>query len=197
MWKMTAKLVCLSSVGALVQSGVSTNAGETMITPADNNNPESGTITFPLVPHHIQRSRLGLKVNDYDPLIPRHRRQEAQQVGALYHGYGTHYVDLWCGSPPQRQTVIVDTGSGVTAFPCRGCKDCGAPQYHIDGYFDDLASSSFEKVACDQCSSRAGSCNSEKECRIGTYSLFPIFIATVFICLLPVNRLNILFLSSS
>ena len=33
-----------------------------------------------------------------------------QQVGALYQGYGTHYVDLWVGTPPQRQTVIVDTG---------------------------------------------------------------------------------------
>ena len=29
---------------------------------------------------------------------------------ALYQGYGTHYVDLWIGTPPQRQTVIVDTG---------------------------------------------------------------------------------------
>lgn len=36
------------------------------------------------------------------------------EVGGLYQGYGTHYVDLWVGTPPQRQTVIVDTGSGVT-----------------------------------------------------------------------------------
>ena len=28
----------------------------------------------------------------------------------------------------KRQTVIVDTGSGVTAFPCSGCKDCGVPK---------------------------------------------------------------------
>ena len=33
----------------------------------------------------------------------------AQQVAALFQGYGTHYADLWCGTPPQRQTVIVDT----------------------------------------------------------------------------------------
>jgi hypothetical protein len=37
---------------------------------------------------------------------------DPKQMGALYQGYGTHYVDLWVGSPPQRQTVIVDTGSG-------------------------------------------------------------------------------------
>jgi hypothetical protein len=32
---------------------------------------------------------------------------EHQQIGALYQGYGTHYVDVWVGTPPQRQTVIV------------------------------------------------------------------------------------------
>ena len=39
------------------------------------------------------------------------------QIASLFQGYGTHYADLWCGSPArQRQTVIVDTGSGVTAL---------------------------------------------------------------------------------
>ena len=38
----------------------------------------------------------------------------------LSQGYGTHYVHLWVGSPtPQRQSVIVDTGSHFTAFPCK------------------------------------------------------------------------------
>lgn len=44
----------------------------------------------------------------------------------LYEGYGVHYVDLWVGCPqPQRVTVIVDTGSSVTGFPCTGCTHCG------------------------------------------------------------------------
>ena len=38
------------------------------------------------------------------------------ETGALYQGYGTHYIDLWVGTPPQRQTVIVDTGSSITAL---------------------------------------------------------------------------------
>lgn len=38
------------------------------------------------------------------------------ETGALYQGYGTHYLDLWVGTPPQRQTVIVDTGSSITAL---------------------------------------------------------------------------------
>jgi hypothetical protein len=84
-------------------------------------------------------------------------------VGALYQGYGTHYVDLWVGTPPQRQTVIVDTGSGVTAFPCSQCQDCG-DTYHIDKFFIEKDSESFEKLACNECS--RGSC-SNNECRIG------------------------------
>jgi len=92
------------------------------------------------------------------------RRTEALQVGALYHGYGTHYIDLWCGTPPQRQTVIVDTGSGVTAFPCSACGDCGAPKYHIDNYFIEADSSTFSKVDCSGC--MKGTCSNGKECRI-------------------------------
>jgi Xylanase inhibitor N-terminal len=134
---------------------------------ADN----SGTVTFPLVPHHVQRARRGLTEQDSeDEVLADHyprRRTEAAQVGALYHGYGTHYMDLWCGTPPQRQTVIVDTGSGVTAFPCSGCKDCGYPDYHIDGYFDEKASKTFQKATCDQCSSRAHCNKQAQECRIG------------------------------
>lgn len=42
----------------------------------------------------------------------------------LFQGMGTHYSFLWVGTPPQRASVIVDTGSHHTAFPCVGCK-CG------------------------------------------------------------------------
>jgi hypothetical protein len=91
-------------------------------------NTRPNVVTFPLIPHHVEyerrrRERRALSKAEDDVLSPSpRRREEAQQVGALYQGYGTHYVDLWCGTPPQRQTVIVDTGSGVTAFPCSGCK---------------------------------------------------------------------------
>jgi hypothetical protein len=38
----------------------------------------------------------------------------------LFRGYGTHFVYLWVGTPPQRVSVIVDSGSQHTAFPCTG-----------------------------------------------------------------------------
>ncbi|KAL7493349.1 hypothetical protein ACHAWT_003189 [Skeletonema menzelii] len=94
-------------------------------------------------------------------------RQLQQQMGALYQGYGTHYVDLWVGSPnPQRQTVIVDTGSGVTAFPCEECTGCG-DSYHTDGYFKHSQSKTFRELTCDECF--RGYCSSMsggKKCKI-------------------------------
>lgn len=35
---------------------------------------------------------------------------------------GYYYVNIFVGSPPQKQTVIVDTGSSLTAIPCSGNK---------------------------------------------------------------------------
>jgi len=71
------------------------------------------------------------------------------QVDApLFPGYGTHFVYVYVGTPPQRVSVIVDTGSHYTAFPCSGCEGCGS---HTDGYFDFEASSTAKLVACSDC----------------------------------------------
>lgn len=60
-------------------------------------------------------------------------------------------MDLWCGSPAQRQTLIINTGGHGTAFPCTGCRnDCGEG-YHIDHYFDETASLTFHQLSCDEC----------------------------------------------
>ena len=32
---------------------------------------------------------------------------------------GYYYTTLFVGNPPQRQTLIVDTGSSITTFPCK------------------------------------------------------------------------------
>jgi hypothetical protein len=70
------------------------------------------------------------------------------ETGPLYRGYGTHYIDLYVGSPtPKRRTVVVDTGSSSTAFPCTGnsyveggCEGCGMNENgldEVDGVDDD------------------------------------------------------------
>ncbi|KAL7550499.1 hypothetical protein ACHAWF_013722 [Thalassiosira exigua] len=95
------------------------------------------------------------------------RRDLQQQMGALYQGYGTHYVDLWVGSPnPQRQTVIVDTGSGVTAFPCEECKGCG-DSYHTDHYYKHSESKTFRPLKCNECfRGYCATMSGGKKCRI-------------------------------
>ena len=49
----------------------------------------------------------------------------AASAAPLETGLGTHYAYLWVGTPPQRQTVILDTGSYRTGFPCDPCSNCG------------------------------------------------------------------------
>jgi hypothetical protein len=58
---------------------------------------------------------------------------------------GYYYVDIYVGTPPVKQTVIVDTASTLTAFPCTGCQKCGT---HIDTYFDPALSSTASNVTC-------------------------------------------------
>jgi len=145
-------------------------------------NSDTGAISFPLIPHHVHRRRLGLSDEevfaeelDEDERRNRQRRRRTVEntsneiMGGLYMGYGTHYVDLWCGSPPQRQTVIVDTGSSQTAFPCSDCQDCGSPKYHAGKLFDESKSSTFLAYDCENCSQRSV-CNSKTDrCEIEQY----------------------------
>ncbi len=152
--------------------------------------PQQGLISFPIIPHHVQRRRLGL--DDSEALAAEeqlrnhnshnyhnnHLRKlsntnndatSKEIMAGLYMGYGTHYVDLYCGSPPQRQTVIVDTGSSQTAFPCSECQDCGADKYHTGPLFDETKSSSFVASDCENCSMRS-TCNEETDrCDIEQY----------------------------
>ncbi|GKY96533.1 hypothetical protein MPSEU_000612900 [Mayamaea pseudoterrestris] len=135
-------------------------------------------VVIPLVPHHKQRARRHLQNVAFSKVtrpVPWHARRNLanqdndenhkHQVAALYQGYGTHYADLWCGTPPQRQTVIVDTGSGVTAFPCSGCSDCGVPTYHLDELFNFAESTSYRQLTCSEC--LKGSCRGSSQCQIG------------------------------
>ena len=54
--------------------------------------------------------------------------------GNIY-SFAYYYVDLMIGKDTvQRTSVIMDTGSGVCAFPCKGCNNCGTS--HLDTPFD-------------------------------------------------------------
>lgn len=73
----------------------------------------------------------------------------ASFVYPLHAHSGTHHAYLYIGSPPQRQTLIVDTGSRITAFPCQPhCPDCGI---HASEQFYSNKSSTHEVVPCSSC----------------------------------------------
>ena len=65
------------------------------------------------------------------PIIP-----QASMVVPMHYESGSHHIYIYVGSPvPQRQTLILDTGSRYMAFPCEPCPDCGkhaSPKYWND-----------------------------------------------------------------
>jgi hypothetical protein len=77
---------------------------------------------------------------------------DEQDIDGLYRGLGTHYVNLHVGCPSQVQTVIVDTGSTRTGFPCSECQDCGRG-YHLNEFFEEPNSSCFETLSSSECHS--------------------------------------------
>ncbi|KAG9398246.1 hypothetical protein AC1031_014843 [Aphanomyces cochlioides] len=89
------------------------------------------------------------------------------KVVPLNLGMGTHYTWIYAGSPPQRASIIIDTGSHQTAFPCKGCDGCGT---HTDAPFDVAASSSLTYPTCDSVTGELGvkctSCTEDK-CLVG------------------------------
>eukprot|EP00554_Chaetoceros_debilis_P012116 CAMPEP_0194121030 /NCGR_PEP_ID=MMETSP0150-20130528/45431_1 /TAXON_ID=122233 /ORGANISM="Chaetoceros debilis, Strain MM31A-1" /LENGTH=1086 /DNA_ID=CAMNT_0038813319 /DNA_START=182 /DNA_END=3441 /DNA_ORIENTATION=+ len=106
----------------------------------------------------IQDGRRILQAEALPPLISAEDREAKDgglyrefQSAPLSQGYGTHYATLWVGTPtPQRKTLIVDTGSHHTAFPCKGCHRCGE-RHHTDKYFDPDSSKSFRPLTCREC----------------------------------------------
>eukprot|EP00922_Rhytidocystis_sp_ex-Travisia-forbesii_P046249 GHVS01068963.1.p1 GENE.GHVS01068963.1~~GHVS01068963.1.p1 ORF type:complete len:544 (-),score=92.53 GHVS01068963.1:89-1720(-) len=75
------------------------------------------------------------------------------------------FVDVLAGSPPQRQSVILDTGSSLLGFPCHGCTKCGE---HIDLKFDLQASTTGSWLSCgsSKCHESCGlSATDRNKCR--------------------------------
>ena len=118
-------------------------------------NEKPSIITLPLLnKHHVLARRLkeeGL-TNATTSVVSAAQREELPAWGTVYQGYGTHYVDIWVGTPPQRQTVIIDTGSDITAFPCEECTTNCGKGYHTDPSFKHSESSTFERLTCGECS---------------------------------------------
>lgn len=82
----------------------------------------------------------------YETQRPRNLMHMHIQPAKLY-GNSTDlqyfYSNVFVGSAKQKEALIIDTGSGITAFPCKqSCRSCGN---HINEYFD-LDNSATKKV---------------------------------------------------
>jgi hypothetical protein len=108
--------------------------------------------TFELGHHPRQRHPLHKQLqahqNPYSRYSSAHSRGLAAtpEILPLYPGYGTHFAYIYVGTPPQRQSVIIDTGSHYTAFPCVGCAQCGQ---HTDSYWDPNNSTTKDIPSCN------------------------------------------------
>ena len=60
-------------------------------------------------------------------------------------GNGEYLVDISFGSPPQKATAIVDTGSDLIWVQCLPCQSCYAA---ASAKFDPSRSSSYSTLAC-------------------------------------------------
>ncbi|EGR34083.1 hypothetical protein IMG5_024540 [Ichthyophthirius multifiliis] len=58
-----------------------------------------------------------------------------------------YWADIYVGVPPQKQSVIVDTGSNRLSFPCKGCKSCS--QKHENPNFNFENSLTFSFLTCN------------------------------------------------
>ena len=71
----------------------------------------------------------------------------------LYGGlddFGYYFADVSIGSPPQRMSVILDTGSEGLSVTCSTCSQCGS--LHMDPFYNPAASESFDDQ--NQCFAR-------------------------------------------
>ena len=57
---------------------------------------------------------------------------------------GFYYINIYIGDNMHKRSLIVDTGSSVTTFPCSGCINCGTNHYNAP--YEYLKSSGFSWV---------------------------------------------------
>ena len=83
----------------------------------------------------------------------------SRTTSKLFSHGGTHFAEMFIGSPPQRQTLIIDTGSHYMSFPCKGCSLCGS---HNSDYFSLGYSHTAEVLGCTRCEEKATRCEGDR-----------------------------------
>lgn len=82
---------------------------------------------------------------------------------------GYYYANIYLGTPPQKQSFIIDTGSTLFAIPCNMCTSCGLR--HLNPKFDVTRSNTSRLLTCETgkgfCSSNCKDKLSNDSCGFG------------------------------
>ena len=120
-------------------------------------------LCFILFPHIIITKLFSLhqtKTSSFTSL--RNLLSDTSVYGSSY-ALNYYYANLYLGTPPIKQSYIIDTGSSITTAPCQPfCQNCGK---HLNSYY--TVNNTDSVVSCDssQCSMvQSSSCNKEKQC---------------------------------
>lgn len=83
------------------------------------------------------------------------------------HTLGYFSADVCIGTPPKTFDLIVDTGSSLTALPCRECTDCGE-HVHAHGIknrrYDISQSTTGEQLTCSSSDCPGHRCVNQNQC---------------------------------
>lgn len=133
----------------------------------------NATATAPIMPEHWHDKAFGLLVEESVPLALTRRLmgiaeahtktvQRADMYGGIY-DYAYYFISILVGTPPQRQSVILDSGSSLLGFPCSDCVHCG--KQHIDKGFIVSASTTAQRMTCSDSKCLTKRCGSNGMCR--------------------------------
>lgn len=108
------------------------------------------------------------KLSETGNLDTRRNQENSKITTGLIYGNSSslnyYYTELYVGTPPQKQSVILDTGSSTIAIPCQPyCTDCGN---HLNSYYLATNSRTNEILDCNtkRCSELGSSCNIDQKC---------------------------------
>lgn len=109
-----------------------------------NSTAEEHSKPAPPIYEYIDDSGATLTISNFSEEYYFNRLHTARLGGST--GETVYWVNIYVGTPPQKQSAIIDTGSSLLAFPCSDCgSNCG---HHLSRPFNISASMTSWKMSC-------------------------------------------------
>ena len=106
-------------------------------------------VTLPLVQHSVAKGmHAAAAARGRRRLLQQQTSTISQRLAGDIAASGYFSVSISVGTPPQHFSLIVDTGSSITALPCDACKECLGQ--HANPRFQPADSHTFWRIGCEQ-----------------------------------------------